>query len=263
MKIIETEGIVLKTMDFKEKDIILTFLTRDVGKKVGILHGGKSMRSGNAAKAELFVLNHFEFFEKMNNDLVRIKKCELLDSFKPLRRNYLNFLYANYFSELLLKCEIPEEESMSYFESFKKSISEISNNSDGIKTKFDFEINLMKFLGIVPQLDSCIKCSIDIWKLFSEKKLLSTYSNFYQLDSSLGGIRCPKCRIVDSTVTDLTPGSMAFFYSSQKKDQNNSLVKPTLKNLRELDKAFYIYLRYFFGKDLKSHAILKENLWKN
>ena len=61
MKVIETDGIVLKTMEFKEKDCILTFLTTKVGKKAGILHGGKSLRSGNAAKAELFVLNHFEF----------------------------------------------------------------------------------------------------------------------------------------------------------------------------------------------------------
>ena len=61
MKIIETEGIVLKTMDFKEMDSILTFLTRDVGKKAGVLYGGKSVRSGNAAKAEMFVLNHLEF----------------------------------------------------------------------------------------------------------------------------------------------------------------------------------------------------------
>jgi DNA repair protein RecO len=63
MKIIETVGIVLKTMDFKEKDNILTFLTRDAGKKAGVLHGGKSIRSGNAAKAELFVINHFEYSE--------------------------------------------------------------------------------------------------------------------------------------------------------------------------------------------------------
>ena len=61
MEIVETEGIVLKAVDFKEKDSILTFLTRDVGKKAGVLHGGKSMLSGNAAKSELFVLNHFEF----------------------------------------------------------------------------------------------------------------------------------------------------------------------------------------------------------
>ena len=65
MEVIETDGIVLKTMDFKEKDCILTFLTTKVGKKAGILHGGKSLRSGNAAKAELFVLNYFELFEKI------------------------------------------------------------------------------------------------------------------------------------------------------------------------------------------------------
>lgn len=54
MKVIETDGIVLKTMDFKEKDCILTFLTKNAGKKAGVLYGGKSLRSGNAAKAELF-----------------------------------------------------------------------------------------------------------------------------------------------------------------------------------------------------------------
>ena len=80
MKVIETDGIVLKTMDFKEKDCILTFLTTKAGKKAGILHGGKSLRSGNAAKAELFVLNHFEFSEKPNMDLVRIRKCELQET---------------------------------------------------------------------------------------------------------------------------------------------------------------------------------------
>jgi hypothetical protein len=42
MKVIETDGIVLKTMDFKEKDCILTFLTTKAGKKAGILHGGKT-----------------------------------------------------------------------------------------------------------------------------------------------------------------------------------------------------------------------------
>ena len=82
-------------MDFKEKDSILTFLTREVGKRAGVLHGGKSMRSGNAAKAELFVLNHFEFSEKPNTELVRIRKCELMESYPFLRQNYSKFLSRN------------------------------------------------------------------------------------------------------------------------------------------------------------------------
>ena len=92
MKIIETDAIVLKTMDFKEKDSILTFLSRDAGKKAGVLHGGKSLRSGNAARAELFVINHFEYSERPSTDLVSIRKCELLESFPLLRKNYLKIL---------------------------------------------------------------------------------------------------------------------------------------------------------------------------
>ena len=263
MKIVETDGIVLKTIDFKEKDSILTFLTRDVGKKAGVLHGGKSMRSGNAAKAELFVLNHFEFSEKMNNDLVRIRKCELLDSYPLIRRNYSNFLHANYFSELLLKCEIPEIDSRDYFEIFKKTISKLSKSNNGIEIKFNFEIKLMKILGIEPNLEACVKCNGDIWYLESKKNPLPKYSTPYQLDVSMGGLRCPKCCISNSFATYLNPGSIAFFYSRQKKFQNSSLVKPTLNNLKELDKAFYIYFRYFFGKNIKSHALLKDNLWNN
>ena len=263
MKIVETEGIILKRLDFKEKDSILTFLTRDVGKKAGVLHGGKSMLSGNAAKAELFVLNYFEFSEKMNNDLVRIRKCELLESYPLLRRNYSNFLHANYFSELLLKCEIPEVESRDYFEMLKKTFSELSKSNNGIEIKFNFELKLMKILGIEPNLETCVQCNGDIWHVVSMKNPLPKFSTPYQLDASLGGIRCPKCSIGNSLVTYLNPGSISFFFSRQNNVQNCSLVKPTLSNLKELDKAFYIYFRYFFGKNLKSHALLKENLWNN
>ena len=86
MKLIETDGIVLKTMDFKENDSILTFLTPEAGKIAGVLHGGKSARSGNSAKTELFVTNHFEFGVKTGAELVRIRKCELLETLEVVFR---------------------------------------------------------------------------------------------------------------------------------------------------------------------------------
>ena len=95
MKVIETDGIVLKTMDFKENDSILTFLTPESGKIAGVLHGGKSTRSGNSAKKELFVTNHLEFSIKTGAELVRIRKCELLLSHAQIRQNYKKFLHAS------------------------------------------------------------------------------------------------------------------------------------------------------------------------
>ncbi|MBC8259563.1 MAG: DNA repair protein RecO [SAR324 cluster bacterium] len=263
MKVIETAGIVLKTMDFKENDIILTILTREAGKKSGIFHGGKSLRSGNAAKAELFVINYFEYSEKPNTDLVRIRKCELLESFPPLRKNYSKFLHANYFSEILLQCEISGVDSQDYFELLKNTMFQLSGAKTGAEIKFDFEMQLLKLLGVHPNLDNCIQCASYLWKNEHGRITAPKYSVPYQLDARLGGIRCPECCIQSSYTAVLHPGSLAFFSKRQTALQSDSGIRPTQINLKELDQALAIYFRHYFGKNLKTHTLLQENSWKN
>ena len=85
----------------------------------------------------------------------------------------------------------------------------------------------MKFLGIEHNLETCIKCNGKIWEILAKKIPLPNFSSGYQLDASLGGIRCPSCIIENSIVTNINPGSLAFLYSRQKNEQYNSLVKPT------------------------------------
>jgi len=263
MKIIETAGIVLKTMDFKEKDSILTFLTHDAGKKAGILHGGKSVRSGNAAKAELFVINHFEYSEKPSAEMVRIRKCELLESFPPLRKNYAKFLHASYFSELLLQCEIPVVESQEYFDLLKDTLAQLSTAKTGIEIKFNFELQLLNLLGIQPNLETCVQCEGELWQKQSGRNLSPKFKVPYQLDAGLGGIRCPKCCSSNSSAVYLHPGSLAFFRERHTSLHASSAIRPTHNNLKELDQAIFVYFRHYFGRDLKSHALLKENSWKN
>ena len=41
------EGIVLRPVDFRERDRILTFLTREQGKVSGIVYGARSLKSQN------------------------------------------------------------------------------------------------------------------------------------------------------------------------------------------------------------------------
>ena len=263
MKIIETAGIVLKTMDFKERDSILTFLTHDAGKKAGILHGGKSVRSGNAAKVELFVINHFEYSEKPSAEMVRIRKCELLESFPPLRKNYAKILHANYFSELMLQCEIPAVESQEYFDLLMDTLAQLSTAKTGIEIKFNFELQLLNLLGIQPNLETCVQCEGELWQKQSGRNLSPKFKVPYQLDAGLGGIRCPKCCSSNSSAVYLHPGSLAFFRERHTSLHASSAIRPTHNNLKELDQAIFVYFRHYFGRDLKSHALLKENSWKN
>ena len=263
MKIIETDGIILKTMDFKENDSILTFLTSDAGKIAGVLHGAKSTRSGNSAKTDLFVTNHIEFSFKTGTELVKIRKCELLFSHAKLRQNYLKFLHASYLSELLLFCEIPLIESEAYFNLLKQTISQLSEFENCAEIKLDFEIKLLKLLGVSPSLESCSVCGKFLRKNNSGELMRIKYSIPYQLDVNQGGIRCPTCCIKSPYTSTLNPGSLSFLQNSQFVMKNGYKIKPTKNNLKELDQALNLYFSHFFGRKIKSYYLLKENSWKN
>ena len=263
MKVIETDGIVLKTMDFKENDSILTFLTSEAGKIAGVLHGGKSTRSGNSAKTELFVINHLEFSIKTGAELVRIRKCELLVSHAQIRQNYSKFLHACYLSESLLFCEIPVVESEDYFNLLKRTISQLSEFDNCAEVILNFEMQLLKLLGISPSLISCTVCENSLWKSNSGELMSTKYSIPYQLDAIQGGIRCPDCCINSTNTVALHPGSLSFLYNSQSGRKNGFKIKPTQNNLKELDQALNLYFIHFFGRNLKSYSLLKDNSWKN
>ena len=263
MKVIETDGIVLKTMDFKENDSILTFLTPEAGKIAGVLHGGKSTRSGNSAKTELFVTNHLEFSIKTGAELVRIRKCELLVSHAQIRQKYSKFLHACYLSELLLFCEIPVVESEDYFNLLKRTISQLSEFDNCAEIKLYFEMQLLKLLGISPSLISCTVCENSLWKSNSGELMSTKYSIPYQLDAIQGGMRCPDCCINSTYTVALHPGSLSFLYNSQSGRKNGFKIKPTQNNLKELDQALNLYFIHFFGRNLKSYSLLKDNSWKN
>tara|TARA_Y100000590_G_C15506806_1_gene933842 strand:- start:21 stop:812 length:792 start_codon:yes stop_codon:yes gene_type:complete len=263
MKVIATDGIVIKTMDFKENDSILTFLTPEAGKIAGVLHGGKSTRTGNSAKSELFVINHFEFSSKRGAELVRIRKCELLASHAQIRQNYSKFLHASYISELLLFCEIPVVESEDYFSLLKWAIYQLSEFENIAEIKLNFEMQLLKLLGILPSLKSCTVCENFLWKQNIGELMSAKYSVPYQLDAIQGGIRCPDCLINSNYTAALHPGSLSFLHNRLSGGHNGFKIKPTLNNLKELDQALNLYFIHFFGRNLKSYSLLKENSWKN
>ncbi|HIN00237.1 MAG TPA: hypothetical protein EYM61_03530, partial [Deltaproteobacteria bacterium] len=122
---------------------------------------------------------------------------------------------------------------------------------------------LLKLLGITPNLEICFQCGGELWQERSGRNPAPKFSVPYQLDASLGGVRCPRCCIPSSYSAALHPGSLAFLHVRQNAKQSDSVFRPTQNNLEELDHALFVYFRHFFGRNLKSHALLKENSWKN
>ena len=180
------EGIILRPVDFRERDRILTFLTPEQGKISGIVHGARSLKSQNRAATESLVLARFEYVERRQTSMVKIEHCEALDLFPAIRKDYSRFLYASYFAELLLLTEIPSTEAPLYFNWLASILKALQNEPADLFRKAYWEWNFLCLLGVQPQLDVCLISGQPLPPDF-----LPSEQVFYQLDPRLGGIRSP------------------------------------------------------------------------
>ncbi|MBF0277569.1 MAG: DNA repair protein RecO [SAR324 cluster bacterium] len=242
-------------MDFKENDKIITFLTRDEGKKSGIVKGAKKINSQNVGISEPFTQVRIFYVESPRAELVRVRKFELIDSFYPIRQGYDKILYATYFTELIHLCIIDPQESPRFFHILVSALHALQGPNSLAQTKIIFEKNLFAILGISPNLERCIKCRCDLWQISLGKLPKLVQIETHQLDCVEGGIRCPKCLIRLSTTSDLSPGTLSFLRYLE--EHNDLMIRATSQNIDELNAAFLTYFQNQIGKTPKSHVMLK------
>src|SRR5215471_8383161 len=71
-----SESFILATYPLREKDRIVSFLTRDAGKKRGVARGARSPRSHFSGALEPMTEARVVFYEKEGRDLVSINEVE-------------------------------------------------------------------------------------------------------------------------------------------------------------------------------------------
>jgi len=147
-----TEAIVLKSINYKDKDKIYTVFTERYGKFSIVGRGVRkisSKRGGN-----LDSLNHISIkVTEMDNGLKNLDEVIVLNSFKDIKANYPKSLKAYYFAELINKNIEESFEDPKVFKLFKRCLEILDKDSlpVPILTLF-FEMHLLKELGYFPEL---------------------------------------------------------------------------------------------------------------
>lgn len=75
-----SEAFILRTYPLKETDRIVSFFTRDFGKKRGVARASRRPKSRFGASLEPLTHVRIQFFEREGRDLCSIDHCELLAS---------------------------------------------------------------------------------------------------------------------------------------------------------------------------------------
>ncbi|MGL5149621.1 MAG: DNA repair protein RecO [Clostridium sp.] len=180
MSLVNTSGVILKTLDYKENDKLVWIFTEKYGKISAIGRGAKK------GKNKLFSITlplcycDFQLFKGKN--LYNLQEGKIINSFQGLLNNLHKLTYSSYLCELIDIAIVDGEKNDEIYKDFITTLYLL--NTDALDYELlirSFELKLLKGTGYGITLDKCIQCG---------KKI--GVSNFISL-SHYGGV-CEECR---------------------------------------------------------------------
>ena len=152
-----TKALVLRGVDYKESDRILTLLTRDMGKVTVSARGCRKKNSPLSAGCQLLCWSEFVLFQYQGRWTV--KECSALREFRGMRTDLEKFALGCYFAEvaeLLSVEELPSPELLSLVLNSLHALDRMSCPLALVKAAFEWKA--MCLAGYEPLLDACAIC---------------------------------------------------------------------------------------------------------
>ncbi len=242
--ILKTEGIVLKSFDFRETSRIAVFFTKDYGRVSGVLKGIRKDHKKFGSSVDKFTVNDIVYYQYRNSDLHLISQCDLRQFFLPIRQDLKKTMAANYILELVYILMPPEEKNLKVYQLMTDFFNSLETASDMNKLVHIFQIKTLFYSGFRPHLDTCLKCQS---KIFGKAR--------FSLDD--GGLVCLNCELSDTAVSFISPGAVASILHIEKNDWPTSLrLSLTEQVQKELKYILNNFLVYHLGRRIKSEKYL-------
>ena len=222
------KGIVLRTVDTKESDKILTILTPH-GKLTVVAKGARSRKSRVTACTQLLAYSELTLSESRGWQY--LSEGNTIELFQGVRQDIELLSLASYFAELTEAAALEGVESGEILSLLLNALYALGNlKKDPALVKAAFELKLMSFTGFEPLADACAYCG----NPEPEEPLL---------DVREGVVCCGKCGKGDRGLSmPLSTGALAalrwVLYGEVKRLYSFSLAEPDLKRLGDASETY-------------------------
>ncbi len=178
MPIKEDEGIVLRSIEIKEIDKIVTIFSKEHGIVKGVAKGAGKFHSRFGASLEPLSYIRFIYYEKEGKELFVIKTAEIVKSFFEIQKDIKIFNGFSQMAELMEEFVPPKARDEIVFRLLKASLEAVSIGIEIEGVLLYFKYWLLKASGLLPNLKKCKVC----------KREGEGY-----LSPSMDGIYCREC----------------------------------------------------------------------
>jgi len=232
--IVKTEGVVLKTFDYRETSRIARIFTKDYGKISGVLKGIRKDPRKFGSHLDKFSVNEVIYYTSRKTDLHLISQCDLKQFFLAVRGDYKRNIAANYILELVDSIMQQEQKNLRVYRLMIDYLAELETvrDQDIDKLVYIFQIKTLLFSGFRPHIDSCVKC---------QKKITGKV----RFSSRLGGLVCSSCPTSETSFQVISKGTISSMLHIEQSDWKKSLrlglTSPVKKELKYVLNNFLVY----------------------
>ena len=240
MKIESIEGIILSETNYSESSKILNVLTKEHG-LIGVMSkGSRNMKSKLRGVSRKLLYGTLHIYYKQNG-LSTLIGVDVINSFSKTVMDLEKISYASFILDLAYQVS-KQNDSEELFELLKDTLIKIEEGIPPLPLTNIFELKLLDYLGVSPNVDSCCHCG-------STKQIVT-------LSSEQGGYICKDCYDNEPLVSEKTIKMIRMYYyveisSISKLDVSDEVTK-------EINSFLDDYYDRFTGLYIKSKDFIKK-----
>lgn len=155
--LIEVKGLVIRSVDVKDSDRLITIFTEEMGAVTAMARGARSLKSRKMSSTMQFCYGNFVLYGTA--DKLWVKEAELIESFFDISSTIEGLALAGYIAEVL--CDVTV--SVAECELLRLSLNSLYAIASGKyrldKVKAVFEIRAASILGFMPDVHACSVCA--------------------------------------------------------------------------------------------------------
>ncbi len=160
----EVKGIVLRVVDIKETDRLLSIYTEEMGLVTALAKGSRSLKSRKMASTQQLCYSSFILFGE--GDKLFVREASLIESFYSIRESLDGLALAMYISEVVADVATADGDRELLRLTLNTLYAIAKGSYDLELVKGAFEMRLLSILGFMPEIRACKRCGRDTGEFF-------------------------------------------------------------------------------------------------
>jgi len=156
--LLSAEAILLDVVDLHDRDRIVTFLTREHGKKKGVARGARTKHSRFGGQLQPLAKAQVTWFESAGRELGRISAVELVRPAHRLQADLEGILLGSYLADHLLEFAQEDDPSDHLYRLLDSTLEALLAGVDRDLAARYFEAWVLRLAGVFPAPRACPVC---------------------------------------------------------------------------------------------------------